>query len=151
MKRWLILAITLTLCACSASQRQVQAPAASIVALAANDVAEILKEEYIRQGKEEIAVAMSVEDAHDRLRALERRWQPLFDAWDAFAKAHDLWRLAVEASDAAGVLSAAKAAQDAYCAVVAVAPAKLPDMPGVACAEGKAVVRDCSSGACEFR
>ena len=150
MKHLAILLAAL-LCACSASQKQAQAPAASIVAIAANDVAEILKEEYIRQGKEEIAVAMSVEDAHDRLRALERRWQPLFDAWDAFAKAHDLWRLAVEASDAAGVLSAAKAAQDAYCAVIKVAPVELPSMPGVSCEQGKAVVRECTNGECSFR
>jgi len=149
--RWLILAVALTLGACTAPQQAARAPAASIVAIAANDVVKILQAEYVRQGEAEIARSHSIEEARERLLALEKRWQQLLRAWDAFAEAHSLWRLAVQASDAASVLAAAGQAQRAYCAVVAASPVELPAMPGVSCADGKAEVRECINGACEFR
>jgi hypothetical protein len=71
------------------------------------------------------------ETSDKQIAAVDERWDPVWDAIEAFAIVHDQWATAIEtggAVDAEGVLAA-------FCKLVGLAKPwlELPDIPGVVC------------------
>lgn len=135
--RRLLLILALLLSACAASQQEAQGPMAAVVAVSANEVFPVLRDTYVAAGEKAVAEATNVEDAHARVQAVKAKWRPIWEAWDAFAESHDLWRQALLDGDSPRILEMAKEAREAYCALAAAAPIELPAMPGIVCALGQ--------------
>lgn len=130
-----ILALWLALWAALACgpQHEAQSAAAHAVAVSANEVFPVLQSAYVLDGRAAVDRAVDREDADRLVADVTTAWRPVWRAWDAFAAAHTAWVRSLEGDDLGAVLSAARGAHVAYCALYDVAPVTLPDMPGVRC------------------
>lgn len=116
--------------------KEAQSPVAAVVAVTANEVYPQIKEAYIQAGLDAVDQASSEEQAREDAAAVRRAWEPVWAAWDAFARAHDAWRLSLQGRDTEAILTAASAAREAYCDLLRSTTLGLPQMPGFACSMG---------------
>ncbi|MDD5007589.1 MAG: hypothetical protein PHC68_04190 [Syntrophorhabdaceae bacterium] len=113
--------------------KQIQAQTANTIAIAANTSLPVLIDEYKQQGVHEITLSKNEEDATSRLLVIEKKWQPIWKAWETLRVAHDAWASIIEGDgDAVKALLALK---DAYCGLMKVWPVEIRAIPmaGVAC------------------
>lgn len=108
--------------------------------LAANRALPVLVRLEEREGDVVIAAHQGDDRAaNDGLAAVEARWAPFWDAWDAFIAAQHAWADAFDTkAPAAKLLAAEKTAVAAFCVVRKALPADVPpallDAPEVPCA-----------------
>ena len=121
---------------CSAASQQTQAQHAAVVAVSANEVLPLLEARYVLAMKMEVDDVATRggtrEEAQAEVDRVKREWLPVWAAWDAFAEAHAVWRVALQADDEADAVKAAIHARAAFCALQRLVP-DIPDMPLVEC------------------
>lgn len=113
----LALMVLVSFCGCAGAPSKA-AVAAEAMALTANQAAYVLKNEYVL----------------DQDPNKEVNWEPVFAAWDSFAKLHDLYATAIER----GENPSAARMLEAFCLVVDAVPAQVAtkiQIPGLCALE----------------
>jgi len=112
---------------------QIQAQTANSISLAANTSLPILIGEYKQQGTHEITISKNEQDATERLLVIDKKWQPVWKAWETLRVAHDAWATIIEGKG--DTVKALLALKDAYCGLLKVWPAEIRAIPmaGIVC------------------
>lgn len=134
MKNLLVLAlICLGLCnvSCTNAQLVIQAQTASAIASAANDLLPVMLERYDMEGYRALQrvkdAGGTMEDAERAIEQVQKKWKPIWQAWDVLQIKHDKWATIVESGgDTRKALIELK---DAYCEFRGVFPGHLPAIP----------------------
>jgi len=128
MRRFLMMvAFLATLLVGCFGHQQVQVHVADSMAEAANAALPILVQTFKLEGREAIAEAKTEQEARQAIQAIEEKWKPVWDAWEALRIAEDAWATALEqGSDERAALAAVR---KAYCGLVAQWPESVPAIP----------------------
>jgi len=112
---------------------QIQAQTANSISLAANTSLPILIDEYKQQGTHEITLSKNEVDATSRLLVVEKKWQPVWKAWETLRVAHNAWASIIEGKG--DTIASFLALKDAFCGLMNVWPAEIRAIPmsGIVC------------------
>jgi len=104
-----------------------QDDAATAVADVANAALPMLVELYTQDGYRVIDKAKTPEEATDGIVAVEKKWKPVWQAWNVLRVAQNLWADTIESKG--DTTQAFQGIKDAYCGLMVVWPKEIPVIP----------------------
>lgn len=127
MIRAIIVVLALATIGCGDVGRQIQIRTANATAVGANAALPMLVDRYRSESLAAIDRAETREVAEAKLSAIDRQWDPIWEAWDALATAQDAWASSLESDgDTAAALAALRIA---YCGIRNLWPSSIPAIP----------------------
>jgi len=142
MNRFLVLVsllLSLFCTGCPDYVKQAQIQAANTVADTSNAVLPMLVTLYREIGFRAIDVAKSEQEALAGIAGIEKKWQPVWKAWETLRVAQDAWANALEHGGT--TMAAFDALKNAYCALMKVWPDDVPATPIGVIACGEAITK----------
>jgi len=134
VKRFTILfAMVVALVACGPKAIDIQARSASAMAVAVNGLSSALRDMEQKEGDDAIDRAPDKATAKLWVKAIEDKWQPLWNAHKVLQVSQDVWAKALEQGGNAD--AAYRAVEEAFCRLKPLLPKtiQLPPVAGVLC------------------